>query len=277
MLEPTPGTEQIQVIDTLVEGIHFPSFISAADIGYRVVAVNLSDIAAMGGRPRWMTLALTMPRKEEQWVEEFASGLFAAASEFGVALVGGDMTSGDSVVATVHMTGEMEPGRALLRSGAAVGDTIFVSGTCGDAAAGLRLLESGSRDEVLARRFLRPSARIALGQALAGRASAAIDVSDGLAGDLGKLLQTSEVGGEIHVDRVPLSTALMQRVDMEDALRLALTGGDDYELCFTARDEDVTDIADITAIGTVTAGSGLRCLRDGDIVEFDASGYRHFE
>ncbi len=139
VLTPSPGTEQVQVIDTLVEGVHFPADSNAADIGYRVVAVNLSDIAAMGARPRWMTLALTLPPKDQQWLSGFANGLFAAASEFNVALVGGDTTSGDAVVVTVHMTGEVSKGAALLRSGARVGDTVFVSGTCGDAAAGLAL------------------------------------------------------------------------------------------------------------------------------------------
>jgi hypothetical protein len=127
VLKPDPDCDQIQVIDTLVEGVHFPVDSDAADIGYRVVAVNLSDIAAMGGRPRWMTLALTLSPKDERWVADFARGLFEAAAEYDVALVGGDMTSGESVVATVHVTGEIEEGKALLRSGAQAGDTIFVT------------------------------------------------------------------------------------------------------------------------------------------------------
>lgn len=276
ILDPSPGTEQIQVIDTLVEGVHFPHDTDAADIGYRVVAVNLSDIAAMGGRPRWMTLALTLPPKEERWVDDFASGLFAAAREFDVALVGGDMTGGENVVATIHMTGEVARGAALLRSGAQEGDTIYVSGTCGDAAAGLELLQRGTPDDLLAERFLRPRARIELGSCLAGRASAAIDVSDGLVGDLGKLLQASNVGGEIDIDKVPVSAALTQRFDKADAIRFALTGGDDYELCFTACEGGLAGIDDITAIGRVIAGDGLTCLRDGAVVEYEASGYRHF-
>jgi len=274
ILSPSPGTEQVQVIDTLVEGVHFPANSAAADVGYRAVAVNLSDIAAMGARPRWMTLALTLPNKDEQWLADFAGGLFAAASEFDVALVGGDMTSGDVVVATVHMTGEVTEGCALLRSGAAIGDTIYISGTCGDAAAGLDLLKRGEFDEFLVKRFYRPRARIELGKALAGHANSAIDVSDGLLGDLGKLLEASGVGGEVHVERVPTSSALRKWFDAAQAMRFALTGGDDYELCFTAR--DAAGINDVTAIGTVTGGAGLTCLRDGEIVQLDASGYRHF-
>jgi len=277
VLAPAPGLEQIQVIDTLVEGVHFPADSNAADIGYRVVAVNLSDIAAMGGRPRWMTLALTLSRQDEQWVADFASGLFEAAAEHELALVGGDTTSGAIVVATVHITGEVEPGKALLRSGARVGDTIFVTGTVGDAAAGLELLRRGERDEFLIRRYLRPRARIETGYRLVGRASAAIDVSDGLIGDLKKLLDASGVGGELDIDCVPLSDVIKTHFDDADRTRFALTGGDDYELCFTARADAVEGVADITAIGKVTGEEGLVCRKNGVIVEYDDSGYRHFQ
>jgi thiamine-monophosphate kinase len=142
ILKPTPGLLQVQVIDTLVEGTHFPPGMNAVDIGYRLVAVNLSDIAAMGATPRWMTLALTLSDKDEQWVEEFGAGLFAAAGEHDVALVGGDTTAGDVVVASLHITGEVEEGKVLLRSGAQVGDTVYVTGTIGDAAAGLEMIEN---------------------------------------------------------------------------------------------------------------------------------------
>jgi thiamine-monophosphate kinase len=277
VLQPTPGHEQVQVIDTLVEGVHFPADSEAQDIGYRIVAVNLSDIAAMGAHPRWMTLALSMPSKTEQWLADFASGLFEAAAEFDVALVGGDTTSGDAVVATVHVTGEVESGKALLRSGARVGDTIFVTGTLGDAAAGLELLGRGERDSVLAHRFLRPTARIGTGQQLVGRANAAIDVSDGLVGDLKKLLDASRVGGELDIDRVPLSAALKAGFDVPQRTLYALNGGDDYELCFTARPDRVEGIADITAIGKVTGEPGLTCRENGVIVDWDDSGYRHFQ
>ena len=276
VLDPTPGTQQIQVIDTLVEGVHFPETMDPADVGYRVVAVNLSDIAAMGARPRWMTLALTLAGQDEPWVDAFAAGLYAAAAEHGVALVGGDTTSGPAVVVTVHLSGEVESGRALLRSGAQPGDGIFVTGTVGDAAAGLELIRQGDTDNPLARRFLRPSARIAAGQALVGRAHAAIDLSDGLVGDLRKLLTASGVGGELDIGRVPLSADILARFDDEHRIAFALTGGDDYELCFTASPEAVSDLADITRIGTVTAGPDLVCRRNGDVVDVDDSGYRHF-
>lgn len=276
ILSSTAGWDQVQVIDTLVEGEHFPGDSNASDIGYRVVAVNLSDIAAMGARPRWMTLALTLPPKDEQWLSEFASGLFEAADEYDVALVGGDTTRGECVVATIHITGDIEPGKGLLRSGANVGDTIFVTGTVGDAAAGLELLRRGEHDDVLVRRFLRPSARIETGRNLVGRASAVIDVSDGLLGDLSKLLEASGVGGEIDVERVPLSAAMKAQFDEASRLQFALLGGDDYELCFTARPERVADTEDITAIGKVTGETGLVCRHNGNIVDYDDSGYCHF-
>ena len=274
VLSPEPGTQQVQVIDTMVEGVHFPADMAAADIGYRVVAVNLSDLAAMGARPRWMTLALTLSRQDEHWVDEFATGLFAAAREHDVELVGGDTTSGEVVVATVHMTGVVDEGAALLRSGAQVGDTVFVTGTVGDAAAGLALLRRGDREGFLQQRFLRPGARVAKGRELTGRASAAIDLSDGLVGDLRKLLDASGVGAEIDVGRIPMSEVLRQRFSADEALEFALTGGDDYELLFTGPAD--IDVDDVTPIGVVTAGKELRCRLHGELVEVDDAGYRHF-
>lgn len=277
VLTPDPSKQQVQVIDTLVEGVHFPRNTNAADIAYRSVAVNLSDIAAMGAVPRWMTLALTLNNADEQWVESFADGLFAAAAIFDVALIGGDTTSGPVITVTVAVTGEVETGEALLRSGAKIGDAIYVTGTVGDAAAGLELLQRGEPNEFLCTRFLRPTPRVAIGRALLGRASAAIDISDGLAGDLEKLLAASGVGGEIEIADLPLSDALRSHFDADQQRNLALTGGDDYELCFTSSDPDIETMGGISKIGTVTAGQHLRCLHHGDVVEVDASGYRHFQ
>jgi len=276
VITPTAGTQQVQVIDTLVEGVHFPANITAADVGYRSVAVNLSDVAAMGARPRWMTLALTLWDKDELWVEDFAAGLFAAADEHGVVLVGGDTTQGDSVVVSINVTAEVETNSALLRSGAQVGDTVFVTGTVGDAAAGLELMQEGAHDEYLVGRFLRPTARVSLGRMLVGKAHSAIDVSDGLVADLSKLLAASELGAEIDADKVPMSAALAARFENEKALQFALSGGDDYELCFTAPAAAVAELDGITAIGTVTSAAGLVCKRDGEDIAVDVSGYRHF-
>ena len=276
VLAATQGYSQVQVVDTLVEGVHFPSNVPAADIGYRCVAVNLSDIAAMGALPRFMTLALTLWDKDESWVESFADGLFEAADEFGVRLVGGDTTQGDSVVVSIHVTGEVEEGSALLRSGAQVGDAIYVSGTPGDAAAGLALLKEGVTDDALVRRFLRPTPRVELGRRLRGDAHAAIDISDGLVADLRKLLDASSLGARLEIDRIPLSAALRERFDHNAATGFALTGGDDYELCITAPPGALDDIDGITAIATVTEGDDLECYRDGQLVDVDDRGYRHF-
>ena len=279
VLKPDPGCELISVIDTLVASVHFPNDINAADLGYRVVAVNLSDIAAMGGRPRWMTLALTMTESNEKWLSEFAEGLHRAAAEHDVSLVGGDTTQGDDIVVSVQITGDVAEGAAILRSGAAAGDTIFVTGTVGDAAAGLELLSAGKPDEYLSSRFFRPTARVDFGQSLAGRASAAIDISDGLLGDLKKLLYSSGVGAEINLDNLPISDALASSFDRDVQRRYALSGGDDYELCFTAADDALPDVSElrVTAIGTVIQGDRLVCRDANGIVEYDDSGYRHFQ
>lgn len=278
VLRPTQGRELVTVIDTMVAGTHFPPAMSAGDIGYRAVAVNLSDVAAMGAEPRWMTLALTLVEADADWLAAFADGLYEAAAEWGVALVGGDTTKGDQLVVSVQMSGDLAPGTALYRSGARDGDTIYVTGTVGDAAAGLRLLAEGADEHVLARRFARPTARVGTGMALAGIANAAIDLSDGLVADLSKILEASGVGAELDLQRLPLSKQLVETVGREQALRDAMGGGDDYELCFTlpAAMLPRAIAADVTAIGRISAEPGLLC-RDGDtVVPFDDTGYRHF-
>ncbi len=278
VLIPTPGNELVTVMDTLVEDVHFPSGSNPADIGYRAVAVNLSDIAAMGAAPRWMTLALSLQSANEEWLELFSEGMFTAAAEHDVALVGGDTTHANQIVATVQITGEVAAGDAILRSGARVGDTVYVTGTVGDAAAGLYGLTNGEAVRELADRFARPSARVSYGQSLVGVATAAIDVSDGLFADLGRLLTASGVGAEIDIGQLPISTALAENFAVERQRSFALGGGDDYELCFTATGE-VPDpgVMPLTAIGAVTETPGLVCKLDGDIVPFDDSGYRHFQ
>lgn len=276
VLRPSPGKELVTVVDTLVAGTHFPESIDPADIGYRAVAVNLSDIAAMGARPRWMTLALTLTEADPAWLEHFASGLHEAARESGVALVGGDTTRGQQVVVSVQVSGEVDTGAAVLRSGAEPGDTIFVTGTLGDAAAGLVQLDADNPDGYLVSRFLRPTARVDAGLALAGVAHAAIDVSDGLIADLDKMLEASGVGAEVDVERIPLSPAILDCVGRERALEYAMGGGDDYELCFTLPRSRLPEGLTSTAIGRITESGGLQCLADGELVTFDASGYRHF-
>lgn len=281
VLEPNPDKQQVQVIDTLVEGVHFPAGTHPADIGFRVVAVNLSDIAAMGATPRWMTLAVTLADANEQWLQLFSGGLYEAADQYDVHLIGGDTTNGPAITVTVSISGEVDDGGALLRSGAKAGDGIFVTGTPGDAAAGLQLLQHGEASGVLQQRFLRPTPRLGVGKRLIGKASAAIDVSDGLVGDLRKMLSASGVGGEIDIAVLPLSAPLLEYAGVESARKFAMSGGDDYELCFTAADDamidEIGDIARVTRIGQVLDSSQLTCKLDGDIVEIDDSGYRHFQ
>ncbi len=282
ILVPPAGREIVVVVDTLVAGVHFPPDTAPADVGWRALAVNLSDIAAMGAEPAWMTLALTLPEADERWLDGFCEGLFELADRYRVALVGGDTTSGPLTV-TVQLLGHLPTGTRLLRSGARAGDRVFVSGTLGDAAAGLR--EAGSqaaRDDdrrYLLRRFLRPEPRVELGRALAGRASAAIDVSDGLVADLRHVCESSRVSAEIEVERLPLSPALLAVAGPEEALSLALAGGDDYELCFTLPPGSEPPAEDVTAIGRIGPGDegrGVRVLEAGRQRPAAAGGYRHF-
>lgn len=278
VLSPTPGRQLVAVIDTIVEGVHFPEGLDPADVGYRCVAVNLSDIAAMGAVPRWMTLALSMPAADERWLQYFSEGLLAAAYDHELPLVGGDTTSAPQIVATVQIIGDVDAGEALLRSGAEPGDTIYVTGTVGDAAAGLYGLQRGNADRKLLERFTRPSPRVRYGQALVGVATAAIDVSDGLYGDLGKLLAASGVGASLDLSKLPLSDALRRNFGEEEQRRFALGGGDDYELCFTsAKRPPESGVLQVTAIGTITDGTDIVCTLDEHVVPYDDPGYSHFQ
>jgi len=286
------GMRLVAAIDTLVEGRHFPPGSPAASIGHRALAVNLSDLAAMGASPAWALLALTLPEAEPAWLGEFAAGFGALARAHGVALVGGDTTAGPLSV-TVQLLGFAAPKRALLRSGGRAGDVVFVTGTPGDAAFGLALEigreapagpEATDAERQLRERFLYPTPRVAWGEALVGWASAAQDISDGLAGDLAKLAAASGCGAEIDLERLPLSAALLGRAGRDAAERLALTGGDDYELVFSvpaARLEAFTEharrsVIDCSAIGRLTAGEGLQLRRAAHVMQFSHSGYEHF-
>jgi len=279
------GKDLVTVVDTLVEGVHFPADIrdtEAESLGFRAVAVNLSDIAAMGADPAWMTLALTLQKADESWLSFFAQGLHAAAEEHDVVLVGGDVTSGERVVVTVQVSGSVDPNQAILRSGAQVGDTIYVSGEIGDAAAGLRLQQNDppylGPHCYLIDRYWTPNARVSLGRALVGAASAAIDISDGLYADLGKLLTASGVGADLHLDKIPISIALKSSFDAAQQRTFALSGGDDYELCFTSAEQLPDDIegVQVTAIGTINEKPGIVCHDDGEVVSYVNRGYRHF-
>ncbi len=262
-------------VDTMVEGVHFPADSFPEDIGFRAVAVAASDLAAMGARPIAMTLALTLPAADELWLHAFSQGIAAAASEFRLPLVGGDTTRGPLTI-TVQVMGALPLDRALLRGGARPGDGLYVSGFLGDAAAALAVLAGDWRpapahQQYLLDRFNRPRARLELGMALLGSASAAIDISDGLLADAGHIAAASGVRLRIDPGLLPLSAALASHADPAQARRWALTGGDDYELCFCLPAGADTP-AGCTRIGWVERGSGVDCGLDlgGN------TGYQHF-
>lgn len=281
LLAPRPGHQLVVTCDTLIRGRHFPAETAAFDVGWKSLAVNLSDLAAMGAQPRWFLLALSLPEADENWLADFGAGLKALADRHGVALVGGDTTRGELGI-TITAMGEVPTGAALLRGGARVDDCVCVTGTLGDAAAALALLQTGTRDAALMARLDRPEPRIAAGLALRGIAHAAIDLSDGLAGDLQHVLDASGVGAELNVDAMPCSDALRARCTPEQRLPYQLAGGDDYELCLCIapdRIEAARAALDVplTVVGHITAQPGLRCVDGGGAtIGFDRSAYRHF-
>ncbi len=289
LLAVPAGQELAVAIDTMVEGVHFPAGTAPADIGWKALAVNLSDLAAMGSTPAWALLALTLPRPDAAFVDGFAEGFAQLAGQYRLALVGGDTTRG-ALTLSVAVHGFVPPGQALTRAGAQVGDAVLVTGTLGDAAAGLRCLPSRMDVQATARDFLvnrlnRPTPRVAAGLALRGRASACIDVSDGLLADLGHLCTASGVGAEIDAALLPCSPALLGAFDEAAVRDFALTGGDDYELCFTVpaarMDEVRDDLAKLgcgaTRIGRIVAGEGVRVRgADGAWLEPARSGWDHF-
>ncbi|MGH8494987.1 MAG: thiamine-phosphate kinase [Gammaproteobacteria bacterium] len=289
VLIPSPDARLIAVVDSLVAGVHFPTGLPACFVGHRALAVNLSDMAAMGGAPAWATLSLTLPSPDPAWLADFREGFFAIADDWNVALVGGDTTRGPLTV-SVQLLGQTEPGGWLARAGAAPGDSVFVTGTLGDAAAGLAILQAGGGEPVagaaaeLVERFRRPRPRVAEGRSLAGLASAAIDISDGFAADLGKLVTASGAGAVIELESLPLSAALRAGHNANRAWQLALEGGDDYELCFTVppgREDALAGVVaewqcGCTRVGEIVAAAGVRCV-DMQGRSFPvAGGYDHF-
>ena len=276
-------------VDTLVSGVHFPEGMAANLVGYRLMAVNLSDLAAMGARPRWCTLALTVPRADELWLEGFSRGLFELADKFSVSLIGGDLTRGP-LTASLQLVGEVAPDELLTRAGGNLGDDVYVTGTLGDSAAGLALIgeaTDGSADATataLKERFYRPSPRVAAGLALRPLATAAIDVSDGLVADLGHVCAASGCGAAIDVEHLPLSAELMSLFPPQVALAYALGGGDDYELCFTApasRAQEVEAAMEacgtaVRRIGQLVPGQDVVCRREGEPFVPQTHGYVHF-
>jgi thiamine-monophosphate kinase len=292
LLAPTPGWELAASVDMLVGGRHFLADTDPGKLGRKALAVNLSDMAAMGATPKWALLAVALPESDSAWLARFAGGFFALADEHGVELVGGDTTQGPLNLC-VTILGEVPAGQALTRGGAQPGDDIYVSGSLGDAAVALAAM-SGRTSLAPAiaaacrERLENPAPRVALGEALRGVASAAIDVSDGLTGDLGHILERSRVSASIELAAIPRSEALAAKLAGSEralALQCLLAGGDDYELCFTvpaSARERLATLArtcalPLTRIGVVTGGSAL-VVRDerGDPLPALPRAFDHF-
>ena len=290
LLTPTPGQQLVACTDTLVEGRHFLPGADAADLGWKALAVNLSDLAAMGAQPRWCLLALTLPEADEDWLQAFAHGLHACCERYGVALVGGDTTRGPLTL-TVTALGEVSAGQALRRDGAQVGDVVALTGPVGDGAAGLAVLQDApavsqlahARAQALVQRYLRPAPRLAAGDVCAGLATAAIDVSDGLLQDLGHVLQASGVGARIDVAAIPASEALLAVSDADLRRQWQFAGGDDYELVVSLAPSTLATAQEKLAqighpplhvIGKIVSESGLVDAKGGTTLH--APGFSHF-
>ena len=285
LLQCAAGMELAVTVDTLVAGVHFLPDVDPFSLGHKALAVNLSDLAAMGAEPAWCTLALTLPEAEAAWLHGFADGFLGLARRHGVELVGGDTTRGPLSI-TIQAMGQVPVGQALKRSGARPGDLIYVSGPLGGAGLGLKLrLGQADRDEPTALAALeRPEPRLALGLALRQLATACIDISDGLAADLGHLLTTSGAGATLVYEDLPLSDAVRNHIATNGDFTLPLCAGDDYELCFTVppgrRVETDRLLGQLGlaggAIGQIEAAPGLRILRHGEALPLHRPGYQHF-
>ena len=276
LLTPPPQQQLVICADTSVAGRHFPLDTAPHAIGWKSVAVNLSDIAAMGAKPHSILLALSLPQIDHDWLKGFSQGLYDCCDQFGVSLIGGDTTQSPHLTITITALGWIETGQAVTRSGAQIGDLICVSGTIGDAAYGLK-----HRGHALQQRLDYPTPRCELGEQLKGLASSMIDISDGLAQDLGHILQASDKGASINVDQLPLSDALQQLPEKEK-FQYALAGGDDYELCFTISPHNYQLLkqqnldVNLTIIGQITKNLGLTFLQNGVDYSVQFHGYQHF-
>jgi thiamine-monophosphate kinase len=275
--------------DTLLSGVHFLPSAPPRSVAYKAVAVNLSDLAAMGAEPAWISLSLSMPHSDPQWLEEFAAGLYELTEYYSVQLIGGDTVCGPLSL-TITAQGFVPPESELRRSRAKPGDWIYVTGTLGDAGAGLEILKGGlTTDEksadYLVNRHLYPTPRVMAGTALRRTASSCIDVSDGLLADLGHILTASACGATVHVDRLPISSELFTAVQAKQAYAYALTAGDDYELVFTVNEEQRGNVetalsncnVKATCIGQITGHTGQCDLRlyDNPYTTPHAAGYEH--
>ena len=289
LLDIADDHELVVSTDTLNIGVHFPVDTPAESIGYKSLAVNLSDLAAMGAEPVAVNLSLSLPDSNKDWFERFAIGFFALANHHNVQLTGGDTTRGPlSISMTVF--GKVPKGQAIRRGGAQVGDLIYVTGTLGDAGAALLALQgelkiSRPQQNTLMQALERPEPRVEWGQALRGLATACIDISDGLSADLGRVLSQSQCGASLMVDQLPLSDTLRQCFDLAGGWSLPLQAGDDYELCFTIPEGRQGELEALcaqcetpfTLIGYSEKTTGLRLhMPDGSIENVEPKGFTHF-
>lgn len=288
LVQPAENKSIAISCDTLVENVHFFPDMPPAALGYKALAVNLSDLAAMGAEPAWMTLALTLPDVDETWLSGFSEGLFEAADYYGIALIGGDTTRGPRAInITVH--GQVPQGKALTRHGAKAGDWIYVTGTLGDSALGLDIIRGAQQASTENKAFLInrhycPTPRVLAGQALRSLASSAIDLSDGLISDINHILKAAAVGAIVDVNCIPLSQAMRETVSEEQALGYALTGGEDYELLFTVPESQKGALettlnhtgTKFVRVGQICAGSKLKLQLNGEPFTPPYYGFEHF-
>ena len=276
LLTPPPQQQLVICADTLVAGRHFPMNTDPHAIGWKAVAVNLSDIAAMGATPHSILLALSLPQIDHDRLKAFSQGLYDCCDQFGVSLIGGDTTQSPHLTLSVTALGWVDIGQAIPRSGAKPGDLICVSGTVGDAAFALQHL-----GHPLQKRLDYPTPRCQLGAALKGLAHSMIDISDGLAQDLGHILKASQVGAKLQLENLPISPTL-QTLDDAQKWQYALAGGDDYELCFTISPQNYEKLlqkqldVSISIIGTIQQQHGLTFEKDGVDHSLQFNGYQHF-
>lgn len=283
------GQEVAASTDMLVEGVHFFPDVDPCALGHKALAVNLSDLAAMGATPRWAMLSLALPSIDQKWLEEFSRGFFALADQYGVDLIGGDTTRGPLTL-NVQIMGEVAKGKALRRDGAKVGDEVWVSGTLGDAAAAVahrrgELVLDAATLERCRNKLDWPAPRVALGRELIMLAHSAIDISDGLVGDLGHICERSHVGAVVEYAAIPASADLRALKNNPRVERAILAGGDDYELCFTADPSRAPQIAALAAtlelaltrIGRIVAGDAVTVRNEaGGILPIEEGGFDHF-
>ncbi len=281
LLNLPEGHQLVVSMDTMVEGVHFLKGTDPEALGHKLLAVNLSDLAAMGAEPMWATLALTLPERDPEWLSRFSRGLFGLADHFRVDLVGGDTTRGPRTL-TLQVQGTVPAGEAVHRSGTAVDDLICVTNTLGAAGLALRLLKAGEGAEEVRHHLERPNPRIREGRLLRGDATSMIDISDGLLADLGHILEQSGAGADLNLDAIPLHPALAQ-LPLQQQLDLAMAAGDDYELCFTLPPQKLESVSHqlseagtrITVVGKIRQEQGVG-FSGATTWHPSTAGYQHF-